>query len=95
IGASVDGWCSIAGHRLLGMEISIVAVGDAGASATGDSTSWGGLAGMSADGRHTGQDAAATGTSAAADIDPSAVPDANFEAHDAVLPPAPDATVHR
>ncbi|TFC21848.1 multicopper oxidase domain-containing protein [Cryobacterium glucosi] len=95
IGASVDGWCSIAGHRLLGMEISIVAVGDAGASATGDSTSMGGMAGMSADGSHTGQDAAATGTSAAADIDPSAVPDANFEAHDAVLPPAPDATVHR
>ncbi|TFC32379.1 copper oxidase [Cryobacterium sp. MDB1-18-2] len=95
IGASVDGWCSIAGHRLLGMEISIVAVGDAGASATGDSTSMGGMAGVSADGSHTGHDAAATGTSAAADIDPSAVPDANFEAHDAVLPPAPDATVHR
>ncbi|WP_105036565.1 multicopper oxidase domain-containing protein [Cryobacterium aureum] len=86
IGASVNGWCSIAGHRLLGMEISIVAVG-AGDSAGDD---------MTANGSgHVGHDSAATVTSAAEDLDPMAEPDAGFEARDAVLPPAPSATVHR
>ncbi|WEO77073.1 multicopper oxidase domain-containing protein [Cryobacterium sp. SO2] len=107
IGASLDGWCSIAGHRLLGMEISIVAVGadetvdsadgSDSAAADGDTAVMDGMAGMSADGSHTGHDEAATGTttSAAADIDPMAEPDADFEARDATLPPATVATVHR
>jgi len=97
IGASVDGWCSIAGHRLLGMEISIVAVGAdesvGGASAGSNDTSMDGMAGMAADGSHTGH--AAAGASAAEDLDPMAEPGADFEARDATLPPATAATVHR
>ncbi|TFC06504.1 copper oxidase [Cryobacterium adonitolivorans] len=95
IGASVDGWCSIAGHRLLGMEISIVAVGGDSAADAGDGTSMDGMAGVSADGTHTGRGSAATGASAADDLDPMAVPGAAFEARDATLPPAPSDTVHR
>ncbi|POH69532.1 copper oxidase [Cryobacterium zongtaii] len=90
IGASVDGWCSIAGHRLLGMEISIIAVG--GGSATDDMTA----DDMAApDSGHSGHGAAATGASAADDLDPMAEPDADFQARDAALPPAASATVHR
>ena len=95
IGASVDGWCSIAGHRLLGMEISIIAVGGDSAADAGDSTSTDGMAGMSADGTHTGHGVAATGASAADDLDPMKEPGAAFEARDATLPPAPSDTVHR
>ncbi|ANP73120.1 multicopper oxidase domain-containing protein [Cryobacterium arcticum] len=92
IGASVDGWCSIAGHRLLGMEISIVAVGE---SASGDAEAGTTIDGMGADGSHAGHGTATTGASAADDIDPMAEPNAGFEARDASLPPAASATVHR
>ncbi|WP_315095049.1 multicopper oxidase domain-containing protein [uncultured Cellulomonas sp.] len=74
VGASVQGWCSIAGHRLLGMDLTIVATGA---------------------GEHGGHVAAASGTSAADDLDPMSEPDAGFVARDATLPPAPGATVHR
>ena len=53
-----------------------------------------GMAGMSADGSHTGH-ARAAGASAADDLDPMAEPDDDFEARDATLPPATAATVHR
>jgi len=89
--ANVDGWCSIAGHRLLGMTISIVAVG---AGTAMDGTSMAGMAGMDADGT-AGQVSGSNGPSAADDIDPMAAPDAHFQARDAVLPPAPSGTVHR
>jgi nitrite reductase (NO-forming) len=96
IGASVDGWCSIAGHRLLGMEISIVAVGVDGDLAT-DSSDDTATAGMDASSHaaHTGQVGAGTGASAADDLDLMAEPDAAFEARDAALTPAVETTVHR
>jgi nitrite reductase (NO-forming) len=96
IGASVAGWCSIAGHRLLGMEISIVAVGVDGDLAT-DSSDDTATAGMDASSHaaHTGHVGAATGASAADDLDPMAEPDAAFEARDAALTPAAETTVHR
>jgi nitrite reductase (NO-forming) len=96
IGASVAGWCSIAGHRLLGMEISIVAVGVDGDLAT-DSSDDTATAGMDASSHaaHTGHVGAVTGASAADDLDPMAEPDATFEARDAALTPAAETTVHR
>ncbi|SEN66952.1 multicopper oxidase domain-containing protein [Cryobacterium luteum] len=86
IGASVAGWCSIAGHRLLGMEISIVAVGadSAGADSAGADSA-----------AHSGHGSATTGASAADDLDALAEPDAAFRARDATLEPAPLATTHR
>ncbi|WP_241985582.1 MULTISPECIES: multicopper oxidase domain-containing protein [Cryobacterium] len=96
IGASIEGWCSIAGHRLLGMEISIVAVGGAsGDSATAgdsDSTAMHDREGMSTDDSDRGL--VAGETSAAEDLDPMAEPGTDFEARDATLPPATSATVH-
>lgn len=92
IGASVAGWCSIAGHRLLGMEISIVAVGEGGDLAAGtDDTA---MDGMDAS-AHAGHGSPTAGDSAAEDIDPMAEPGSAFEARDPALPPAASATVHR
>lgn len=36
ITASLDGWCSIAGHRAMGMQLTVVAVGADGATAAAD-----------------------------------------------------------
>jgi len=76
ITADLDGWCSIVGHRQMGMTMQIVAVGaedaDAG-HAHGDSSS--------------GTEHPASGA-----IDLSAEPGADFQPYDAALPPLPDVT---
>ena len=38
IGSSMEGWCSLAGHRAMGMELDIVAVGGAAATADAGTT---------------------------------------------------------
>ncbi|MPV38676.1 multicopper oxidase domain-containing protein, partial [Georgenia subflava] len=93
VGRDLAGWCSVAGHRQMGMTLDIVAVGaapvasgDAGeapASAAGDA-----MADMD-HGSSTG-----TGTSAAELLDLQAAPGAGFEARDATLRPAPETNVH-
>ncbi len=80
IGADMAGWCSIAGHRQMGMELTVVAVGAAPDSATPP--------------EHDHGDAAA-GPSAADDIDLQRTPDDGFAPWPAGLPPASDQTVHR
>jgi len=92
IGADIDGWCSIAGHRQLGMVMTVKVSGGARPSAhpSASSTGMAGMPGMtSTDG------SAKTGPSAARDIDPTRRPPASFTARDAVLPPASSQTVHR
>jgi nitrite reductase (NO-forming) len=76
VGTDLDGWCSVAGHRQLGMVMKVVAVG--GAAASGD---------------HSGH-GAATGPSAAQDMDLMARPGAGFVARDPALPAAAAETVH-
>ena len=103
IGTNVAGWCSMAGHRLLGMEISIVVIGADGAAAHGTPAEGTATDTDAAD--HTGHDLPAmagsgstpadASASAADDLDPMAVPDTDFVARDAALPPATGATVHR
>jgi nitrite reductase (NO-forming) len=96
IGQSVSGWCSIAGHRLLGMEISIVAVGASGEPA--EASANGPAAGHAQHSEHSAGDMAGMkpdATSAAEDLDPMAEPAAAFVARDAALPPVTGATVHR
>jgi nitrite reductase (NO-forming) len=87
VGASMDGWCSIAGHRQQGMVFTIVATGAplAAPSATP------GMAGMPGMDHGT---PAATGPSAAAQLDFMKQPEAGFTAHNPVLPPLPTGTVH-
>lgn len=90
IGAELDGWCSIAGHRQMGMTLTVVATGAPApvAGAGGDD-----MAGMD----HSGTDhgGAAPVGDAAADVDLQRAPAADFAAHPAVLAPAGDDTVHR
>ncbi|GAB3038900.1 multicopper oxidase domain-containing protein [Parafrigoribacterium mesophilum] len=76
IGADLEGWCSVAGHRQLGMVMKVVAAG--GAAASGDHS----------------DHAAASGPSAAGDLDLMARPGAGFVARDPVLPAASAQTVH-
>ncbi|MCU6480605.1 multicopper oxidase domain-containing protein, partial [Arthrobacter sp. A2-55] len=87
VGASMDGWCSIAGHRQQGMVFTIVATG-APLAAPSASPGMGGMPGMN----HG--TTAATGPSAAAQLDFMKEPAAGFTAHNPVLPPLPAGTVH-
>jgi nitrite reductase (NO-forming) len=80
ISAGVEGWCSVVGHRQMGMVLHIRVV-DGGQPAAGHHTSTDASTGM--DG------------SAADDLDFAAAPPAGFTAYDPVLPPLTDQTVHR
>lgn len=96
----LEGWCSVAGHRLMGMTLTVVAV-DAGGTATSDAATDDTTTDQAT--THDGMDmpdrdpaaapttaptVAPTAASAAADIDMSAAPAPGFQAHDATLEPA-------
>ena len=84
IGTDFDGWCSIAGHRQMGMELTVRAVGAPAVDA--------------ADTGHSGMSMEAGGTAsgtAADDVDLQAAPTDDFEAWPAALAPAAAETVHR
>ncbi|GAA3736885.1 hypothetical protein GCM10022239_10870 [Leifsonia bigeumensis] len=84
VGSNIDGWCSIAGHKLLGMVMTVKMIGGATASPAPSDT-------PAAGGHDHGAQA---GPSAAEDIDLAKEPDATFRAHDAVLAPATSGTTH-
>ncbi len=84
VGRDVEGWCSVAGHRQMGMTLDVVAVGAAPVAAAGD-------AGGSAHGDH----APSSSTDPARDhLDLRAEPGEGFTAHPAELPPAPEGELH-
>ncbi|WP_461022518.1 multicopper oxidase domain-containing protein [Thalassiella azotivora] len=99
VGADLDGWCSVAGHRQMGMTLTVEVVGAAAGASGDDGTGGETPSGPGHHGHGTpaaaddGPDAGAP--SAAEDVDLAASPGPGFEAHDASLPPAADATVHR
>ncbi|MDB1086776.1 multicopper oxidase domain-containing protein [Streptomyces sp. ACA25] len=92
IDGDLEGWCSLVGHRQMGMVFDVRVTGEAtghdeGSEAPGH--------GGEPDGAQADRDGA---DSAAADFDPMAVPDDGFAARDARLPPATEgsgARVHR
>ncbi|MGW9631246.1 multicopper oxidase domain-containing protein [Agromyces sp. NPDC055520] len=86
VGTDLTAWCSVAGHRQMGMELAIRVVGGAGAAS--------GAAGGA--GGHENMDHGQSGgeASAADDLDLMREPDDGFEARDAALAPAPGATRH-
>lgn len=89
VGRDLDGWCSVAGHRQMGMVFTVVVAGapdGSGVASGGDPD-----AGPGDDAHH--DDGA--GPSAAADLDLMSPPGRGFEPYDPVLAPAPDGTVHR
>ncbi len=86
IGADLAGWCSIAGHRQMGMELEVRAIGAPPAS--DDSAT--------ADGEHGAHAGHGATGDAADDIDlHGTAPDDDFDAWPASLAPADAATVHR
>ncbi|RXR26443.1 copper oxidase [Oerskovia turbata] len=98
VGRAIDGWCTVVGHRQMGMVLTITptgpgAVPDASASGAPDGSAGGagdheGMAGMD----HGSGGAA---SSAAEDLDFMATPGEGFTAHPAELAPAGPETVHR
>ena len=81
VGADLDGWCSIAGHKLLGMVFDVVVEG-APAGTSSESID------------HGGTTEPPGGPSAAEDLDLMRAPTASFAARDARLEPATAETVH-
>lgn len=87
IPGNLDGWCSIAGHALMGMRMEVVATGgDGTAAAEGDDA---------ATMDHSAMGGTPSAPSAADAIDLEAAPADGFAPFEAALAPAPDATVHR
>ncbi|MDT0200893.1 multicopper oxidase domain-containing protein [Nocardioides sp. AE5] len=90
VGRDVAGWCSVLGHRQMGMTLEIIALGAPVAP-----TASGADGGTGGHGGH--QHGPADGAPAV--VDPHAEPDADFTAYDATLPPLPEPTgvprVHR
>lgn len=85
IGQSLEGWCSIAGHRQLGMTLTVIAVGADPPPAE-----------AAAAGAHDPAGESTTGNDARSD--PHAQPGPDFRVHDPVLLPVPSADgpmVHR
>jgi nitrite reductase (NO-forming) len=83
IDADLTGWCSLGGHRMLGMVLTVNAVGAAPAS-SGDSAAM----------DHGEMNGEPESSWAAGDIDVMAEPGNGFVARDAAVAPAASATVH-
>ncbi len=98
VSGNLDGWCSVVGHRQMGMVLTITAVGAPTTDAAGTSTA----AGAKAAGSHAahGHGPAATSPTPKAEaasptLDFMKQPGADFTAYDAVLPPLTDEKVRR
>ncbi|MCX7521449.1 multicopper oxidase domain-containing protein [Microbacterium sp. STN6] len=96
IRSNIDGWCSITGHRQMGMVMRIVAVGAPSENAAAVSGAQAGSHdGMHMGGGAGGADATGSAGSAADDIDLAKSPPASFSARDATVPPVGAGTTHR
>lgn len=87
VGRNLDGWCSVAGHRQMGMVLKIAALGGGTGLASSD------VDAADDHGDHGG--GATTVESADADVDLMAAPGADVRPRSAELPPASTQTVHR
>ncbi|HEX6074360.1 MAG TPA: multicopper oxidase domain-containing protein [Micromonosporaceae bacterium] len=79
IGSTVDGWCSLPGHRQAGMVLTVITTGSADSAGTG----------------HTGHDHGAAPTAGAPQVDAMAKPGPGFKARDPKAPPTPTGRLHR
>lgn len=99
ITGDLDGWCSIIGHRQMGMTLDVVAIVGASESLSDNSAADGTEADDSvADGSEAHEHHTSSGKSAASLIDPARQPDDGFQARDAALVPlsaSSEPTVHR
>jgi len=89
VGRDVEGWCSVAGHRQMGMTLDVVAVGAAPQADDDDG------AGGAPSAHDHGDGGGGDGADLARDhLDLMAEPEPGFTAHPAELPSAPDGNVH-
>ena len=91
VSGPIDGWCSVVGHRQMGMVFHVVVSGDPNGTATDASAP--GMSGMPM----TTADSGATGlsTGSPAPLDPEAGMAPGFTAYDPVLAPLGTERVHR
>jgi len=82
VGTSLDGWCSVAGHRLMGMTLRVDVTGRDGTVVAGA-----GDTGSDDPGHHAAHGGPDAAPSAAELLDLMAGPDPAFAARDAALPP--------
>jgi nitrite reductase (NO-forming) len=99
VGRDIDGWCSVVGHRQMGMVLSIEVTGGETVRAAGAAEPADGHAehehGPGATEPESPTEAPADPGDASDDLDPMSSPGEGFEAHDAELPPVPEGRVHR
>lgn len=102
VGRDLDGWCSVVGHRQMGMVLTVEATGSPG-PATESAAGREGHEGHEGHESHEGSTSAANGSggeetardSAEEAFDPMAEPPAGFTGRDAQLPPAREDTAPR
>ncbi|HLN75402.1 MAG TPA: multicopper oxidase domain-containing protein [Nocardioidaceae bacterium] len=92
VGRDVEGWCSVLGHRQMGMVLTVRATGLASAAGARHAAHQHGPASTPAD---PASHDMATSPGPAARIDPMTRPGKGFSAHDAELPPLEPGRVHR
>ncbi|HEY0953019.1 multicopper oxidase domain-containing protein [Nocardioides sp.] len=106
VGRDLEGWCSVVGHRQMGMvfHVRVTGLEDAARAthAHGDTGTGAGTGDSAADPDASMSDMAgmdhsggATGSDAAADLDFAAAPEPGFVAHDPELPAVEGSRVHR
>ncbi|MHA7135558.1 multicopper oxidase domain-containing protein [Oerskovia turbata] len=109
VGRSIDGWCTVVGHRQMGMVLGITVTGgeagllaeggggaaDAAGAAGADHDAMAGMGHGAGTGGAGSAGAGAAAPSAAEDLDFLATPGDGFTAHPAELAPAGAETVHR
>lgn len=101
VGRDVEGWCSVVGHRQMGMVLTIVATGAGtlaapdGSAADTDDGHGDHAHGPGGEESPAPQQSAQSPGDAADDLDHMASPDPSFEARDAALPAPPEGRVHR
>lgn len=95
VGRDIEGWCSVVGHRQMGMVFHVQVTGSARAEADPE-PSMDAMPGMDHSGQGpTGGDTTGQGGGAAADLDFAASPAPGFQAHDPALPPVEGSRIHR
>ncbi|MFJ2947162.1 multicopper oxidase domain-containing protein [Streptomyces sp. NPDC087226] len=93
VGRDLEGWCSVVGHRQMGMVFGVRVTGAGAAAAPRDNTQAAPQDDSTAHDHHAAE-SEGTGDSAADAFDPMAAPADGFTARDAQLPPA-EGRVHK
>ncbi len=95
VGRDLAGWCTVAGHRQMGMTLDVRVLGGATTALAGGGSDLDSEAGHAGHTMHGDAQGATEEADAADDLDFMASPEDGFRARDAALPPLGSTTVHR